>query len=97
MLNGIVSYGKNVFKVGRSGRNIVTKVNNSQGIPKEICKLRSSFLPERVKNYWNSLPSFVKCSEDVNSFKSNLEKFKSENIHNSENNFWEVSNIKYDT
>ena len=55
--------------------------------------MRSSFLPERVRNYWNNLPNYVKSSVDVPSFKSNLEIFKRDCSHNSEHNYWEVSNL----
>ena len=64
MLNGIVDYGKDVFKVSRSGSNIVSRVN-IVCTDKRINKLRSSFLPERVRTYWNSLPMYVKRSKNV--------------------------------
>ena len=96
VLNGIVEYGQNVFRTGRSGRNIISKVDYSKGASRDVGKLRSSFLPDRVKNYWNNLPSYVKCSNDVNIFKANLEKFKKECTARNENNFWEVSNLILD-
>ena len=92
VLNGIVEYGKDIFKVGRSGRNIISNFECSKGTSKNIGKLRSSFLPERVRNYWNHLPCYVKNSENVPSFKANLEKFKRETTDSNPNNFWEVSN-----
>ena len=58
--------------------------------------MRSSFLLERVRNYWNNLPNYFKSSVDVPSFKSNFEIFKRHCSHNSENNYWEVSNLIID-
>ena len=91
IVNGIVEYGKNIFRLRRSNRNIISVNYNAKN--SAICKLRSSFLPERVRNYWNNLPNYVKSSVDVPSFKSNLEIFKRDCSHNSENNYWEVSNL----
>ena len=95
IVNGIVEYGKNIFRLSRSNRNIIRKTNVNYNAKNSaiICKLRSSFLPERVRNYWNNLPNYVKSSVDVPSFKSNLEIFKRDCSHNSEHNYWEVSNL----
>ena len=89
IVNGIVEYGKNIFRLSRSNRNIIRKTNVNYNAKNSaiICKLRSSLIPERVRNYWNNLPNYVKSSVDVPSFKSNLEIFKREN------NYWEVSNL----
>ena len=71
IVNGIVEYGKNIFRLSRSNRNIIRKTNVNYNAKNSaiICKLRSSFLPERVRNYWNNLPNYVKSSVDVPSFK----------------------------
>ena len=95
IVNGLVDYGKNVFKTSRRN-NIVSKVNLGSTNSKEIDKLRSMFLPERIKNYWNNLPMYCKNSVDVNSFKINLDRFKKECIHSDDNNYWEVSNLILD-
>ena len=58
-----------------------------------VSKLKSSFLPEKLRNYWNNLLDYVKFSVGVPSFKNNLESFKEECLHNCENNYWEVSNL----
>ena len=63
----------------RSGHNIISKINNS--VAREICKIRKSFLPQRIRNYWNNLPLYVKMSENVFDFKINLEKFKSQSVN----------------
>ena len=95
IVNGIVEYGKNIFRLSRSNRNIIRKTNVNYNAKNSaiICKLRSSFLPERVRNYWNNLPNYVKSSVDVPSIKSNLEIFKRDCSHNSEHNYWEVSSL----
>ena len=69
-------------------------MNNS--VKNNVCKLRKSFLPERIRNYWNNLPAYVKLSDSVTDFKINLEKFKKESVDQSCNNFWEVSNVILD-
>ena len=51
------------------------------------------FLPERIRNYWNNLPLYCKNSEDVKSFKINLDRFKKECVDSDSNNFWEVSEL----
>ena len=54
VVTGKVKYGQDIFKLSRSGHNIISKINNS--VAREICKIRKSFLPERIINYWNNLP-----------------------------------------
>ena len=57
-------------------------------------KVHSSFLPERVRPYWNKLPSDVKNCGTVLSFKIRLEAFKKETILNgsvNDSHFWYVS------
>lgn len=91
MITGKVDYGKNVFKLSRSGRNIVSKLNSN--IDSSIYKLRKSFLPDKIKSYWNCLPHYVKSSENVLDFKINLEKFKIDTVNSNINNFWEISSL----
>ena len=74
--------------------NIVSKINNY--VKNDICRLRQSFLPDRIKNYWNKLPAYNKFSGSVTSFKINLDKFKFESVNSSSKNFWEVSNLIID-
>ena len=60
----------------------------------KIKNLHSSFLPERVRPYWNKLPTDVKSSEKVLSFKIKLEAFKKDMISKRFVNysyFWNVS------
>ena len=60
---------------------------------------RKKFFSERVIQYWNVLPNFVKLSKlfsSVNAFKANLcvhksQQLKSEHYVSSVGNFWEVS------
>ena len=61
-----VDYAGNVFKVGRSGSNIMSKINTN--VKNYICRLRQSFLPDRIKNYLNKLPAYVKVSGSVTKF-----------------------------
>ena len=61
-----------------------------------IKELRNSFIPDRVKLYWNNLPVSVKTSSSVNMFKMNLEIFKKESIDTKDSNFWDVSRVILD-
>ena len=92
IINGIVEYGKDVFKVSRSGNNIVSKVSYDSS-NSAVKKLRNSFLSERVKSYWNSLPTSVKTSSSVNMFKANLENYKKDCDSISKCNLLDVSRI----
>ena len=80
-----------MLNVSRSGVNLVA---NSRGSSK-VQNLQRSFLPERVIPVWNKLPSNVKNSDSITSFKVRLEEFKkaniSSNINSVSGNFWEVS------
>ena len=96
MVTGKVEYGKDIFKLSRSGSNIVSKINNSSNIANSINRLRKSFLPERIRNCYNNLPAYVKSSDSVLDFKVNLETFKRESSDHNVNNFWEISNIIID-
>ena len=93
IVNSKVDYGKDVFKLSRSGNNIVSKIKNGATCSKSVCKLRLAFLPERIRNYWNNLPVSVKNSRDINDFKSNFEIFKTNCNSSHDNNYWEVSNL----
>jgi len=39
--------------------------------------MRKYFFTEKIINVWNSLPSYIVNSSSVNSFKNNLDKFRS--------------------
>ena len=60
-----------------------------------MSKSRNDFLSERVINYWNNLPPYVKVSTSVDMFKCNLEAYKLSSMGDrflvSTNCFWEVS------
>ena len=81
-----------MFKVSRFGHNIVSKVSYDSS-NSAVKKLRNSFLSERVKSYWNSLPTSVKTSCSVNMFKSNLENYKKDCDSISKCNLLDVSRI----
>ncbi len=89
IVNGLVEYGQDIFNISRSGGKLIS--NPSKSNNKGIRKLVNSFLSQRVVGYWNKLPSFVRCSTSVNSFKSNLELFKKDSILAETGNFWDVS------
>ena len=93
IVNKHVDYGGKMFNMSRSGCNIVSKGMLTKD--RTIYNLRKGFISNRVISYWNKLPTYVKRSEDVCSFKVNLEKFKcsSKSILG---NFWEVSTTVID-
>ena len=88
VVRGFVNYGQNLFKVSRSGLNLLSRGN-------KVSRSRKDFLGERVVNYWNNLPSSVRLSSSVDMFKCNLEAYKLSSIDNrfqaSTNCYWEVS------
>ena len=93
IVNGLVDYGQNVFRLSRSGSNIISKSLNDGDVDSGVKKLRYQFIAERVKPFWNNLPIHVKNSSNVDMFKANLESFKKGCISINENNFWDVSRI----
>ena len=78
-----------VFRFGRSGSNLVCKLAKSKTTKFE--SIKRNFINERVKLFWNKLPSEVKNSSSLNDFKNGLEKFKNNSLCAS-GNFWELSN-----
>ena len=81
--SGIVQYGREIYRMSRSGSNIVKTNKNAQ------------FLPNRVANYWNKLPYDVKCSSSVDNFKVNLEKYKLRYMKEgvTQGHYWELSSM----
>ena len=73
IVTGLVNYGQNMFRVSRSGCNLVSK-----GI--KVSRARQDFFGERVIQYWNLLPAYVKESPSVDSFKINLELYKNRTL-----------------
>ena len=80
IVNGEADYGKDIFRLSRSGNNMFSRINLNLSNCKSISKLRSAFLPDRIKDYWNCLPLSVKQSSSINYFKTNLETFKQLNM-----------------
>ena len=79
---GIVDYGSNMINVSRSGYNLILR----------SCKgemLHSAF-PNRIINYWNKIPEFVKDAKTTERFKARLGEFKNRNI-SLEGHYWELS------
>ena len=81
-----------VLKFGQSKSNILSSINVNDS--SSICKLKRNFINERVRNFWNKLPNYVKNSQSVNCFKSNLDKFKNVCLSlggSEQGHFWELS------
>ena len=61
IMNGIVEYGQDKFNVSRSGSNIIRELRyDSNNLVKK--KLKTSFISEQVKIFWNNLPVSAKTS-----------------------------------
>ena len=58
MVGGFVNYGQSLFKVSRSGLNLLSRGN-------KVNRSRTDFFGEGVVNYWNNLPSSVRLSSSV--------------------------------
>ena len=84
ILNGFNNYGQSFF-------NLSDRTNNLVSRPKNLTN--TDFFGERVKNYWNKLPEYVRNRNSVNSFKNGLDKFRCNGIVNElKGQFWELSN-----
>lgn len=81
IFRGLVDYGSNIIKFSRSGYNVIKTGRGTK---------KSDFFSNRVANYWNKLPVYVKDALSVNSFKSRLANYKTSNIM-VPGNFWELS------
>ena len=84
ILSGKVDYGQTLFRVSRSGANILKD------------KRSARILSNRVANYWNKIPQSVKDTDTVSTFKAQLEKYKKETVSSgvsSHGHFWELSEI----
>ena len=81
-----------VFKFGRSGLNVVSK--SCRSVNAKLDYLKRNFIDERVKQFWNKLPSEVKNSPDLNCFKSSLADYKIKCINLGkfeQGNFWDLT------
>ena len=89
IISGIANYGNNLFRMSRSGMNIVIdgcfKTNSNA----------SDLFSRRVARYWNKIPAHVKTAPSVNIFKNRLENFKKCHFED-RGNYWELSNIIFD-
>ena len=80
ILNGISNYGRPFFNVSNRTNNLVSTSQNLD------------FFAERVRNYWNKLPEYIKNKNSVNSFKNALDTFRLKGIKNDQKGqFWELS------
>ena len=89
IISGIANYGNNLFRMSRSGMNILIdgcfKTNSNA----------SYFFSRRVAGYWNKIPAHVKTAPSVNIFKNRLENFKKCHFED-RGNYWELSDIIFD-
>ena len=79
-----MDYGKDLFRVSRGGTKIL-KDGRGDGV-----------LSNRVANYWNKIPGYVKEASSVDTFKARLVKYKTSTIASgapSLGHFWELSEI----
>ena len=77
IVRGIVNYGQNMFRMSRSNLNILSRGS-------KVSNLRKDFFSERVINHWNGLPTNVKLSTSVDTFKVNLEVYKQSKVFHSD-------------
>ena len=81
-----------VLNFSGSGVNLICKPGKSKS--SKFNRIKRNFINERVMLFWNKLPIEVKNAPTLNSFKANLELFKSKTkafgIYGS-GNFWELS------
>ena len=81
IMAGLSNYGQNLFNIGRSGSKL--KYTQRRSGP--------DFIANRVVNYWNKIPNYIKTGATATSFKNRLDVYKKEN-HEVPGNFWELSN-----
>ena len=70
--------------------SIISKSNGSA----KLKTFKRIFINERVKSFWNQLPSAVKNSLSLSCFKSGLEDLKNKYVSlglSGQGNFWELS------
>ena len=72
---------RNLFNISRSGYKIVQTSTNR------------TFLPNRIANYWNKAPTYVKDAYDVDDFKIRLQEYKEETQFKPQDtgHYWELS------
>ena len=56
-----------------------------------------SFLPNRIADYWNKIPSTVKDALSVDIFKARLERYKTDCMSRgiTQDQFWELSDLVF--
>lgn len=80
-----VPYCHDLFRMSRSGYNII-KVPG-----------KGTFLPNRIANYWNKIPNYVKDAPTMESFKHRLESYKAKyRTQGALGHYWEVGNYVFD-
>ena len=90
IMNNVVSYCPNIFEIGYSGLNLLSKPVNCSN--NSINKCLNSYLSRRIHKYWNKLPLYCKNATSVDLFKISLSQFKESNIDIIDSgNFCEIS------
>ena len=83
IVNGLSDYGESLFRFSRSGEKLLSR-------PGDEHRIKHSFFARRVIKYWNKLPSQVKSSKSIDSFKNNLLTYKRDNFQKN-GHYWELS------
>ena len=83
IVTGKVNYGTAIFRTSRSGNKLLKDGKSNQ------------FLPNRIANYWNKIPTYVKDAPSVDSFKARLQMYKSDYLKKgiTTGHFWELSDM----
>ena len=83
IISGIANYGQSIFRdrMSRSGLNVLKDGKSDQ------------FLPNRVANYWNKVPAYVKDAPSVDAFNARLQVYKEDSLRKgvTQGHFWELS------
>ena len=77
--SGLTDYGLGMFRISRSGLNLVSSNRCSRSLTK-IKNIQKSFLLERVILYWNKLPPDIKNSGTVLNFKIKQKLYQSDHL-----------------
>ena len=82
-----------VFKLSRSGMNLISTFNNYDGSAK-FRKLKRNFINDHVISFWNKLPTDIKMAQSIYNFMFMLEGYELKHINGNVidiGNFWELS------
>ena len=87
IINGISKYGNEFFNISERTGNLLSRQISKTKSTKQL-----DFFSNRVIYYWNKLPTYVKNSVSINSFKNNLDKFRVKGKSSDlQGHFWDLS------